>query len=175
MNNLKTKGLFITMLVVLLWSCEKQSIESTSQATVVEKITNSSNVNKASFLETQEALGGYTILYSVYKSDDFLKNRINSRNRTEATFRENMISIGDLNAYTQQCYNIVKANNPNLAINQTASGLFTYSRNIGGGFTYGGTIAPRQYITNPFTTSKVVAVIKKIQNGIILLTIRPIP
>jgi hypothetical protein len=112
----------------------------------------------------------------VYKSDDFLKSRINFRNRTEATFRQSMISIGDLNAYAQQCYNIVKANNPNLGVNQSASGQFTYSRNIGGGFTYGGTIAPRQYITNPFTTSKVVAVIKNTpNNGIILLTIHPIP
>jgi hypothetical protein len=179
MNNLKTKGILITLLsvlLVLLWSCDKDNMEPVSQATVVEKNANSSTADKASFIETQDALGGYTMFYSVYKSDDFLKSRINSRNRTEATFRQSMISIGDLNAYAQQCFNIVKANNPNLAINQSASGYFSYPRNIGGGFTYGGTIAPHQYITNPFTTNKVVAVIKRTQNnGVILLTFRPIP
>jgi hypothetical protein len=55
MNNLKTKGLFIAVLTVLFWSCEKQSIEPVSQATVVEN-SPTSITDKATFLETQDAL-----------------------------------------------------------------------------------------------------------------------
>jgi hypothetical protein len=189
MKNLKIKGLFVALLLVSLWSCDKESIAPVSQTAVVEKTANSNMTSKTTlpatqvanntlagktFLETQDALGGYTMFYSVYKSDDFLKNRINFRNREEASFQESMIAIGELNTYAEKCFGIVKANNPNLGINQIASGEFVYSRNIGTGFTYAYSISRWVHVSNPFTTNKVRAVIKRTQNnGVILLTIRP--
>jgi hypothetical protein len=182
MKNLKTKGLFIALLSVLLWSCDNESVAPVSQTAVVQKATTTKttlSTNNAvagkTFLETQEALGGYTILYSVYKSDDFLKSRINSRNREEASFQQSMIGLGELNTYAEKCFGIVKANNPNLGVDQIATSDFVFSRNIGSGFTYAYTISRWVYATNPFTTNKVRATIKRTQNnGVILLTIRPI-